>query len=158
MPDWCDNTLIVSGQAKEVEKFILENQGGQGEPLLFSKAVPEPTYEHYTDSSSKTNPGGLPDWYQWRVSNWGTKWEPNSYRPIDIEEIIINNRKLKSARYNFETAWGPADIWFDQIISKYKSLKFCLTYSEEGNDFGGAVIAANGEITSHSVDSSKEYA
>lgn len=152
MPNWCYNTLIISGQAKEVEKFILDNQGGEGEPLLFSKSVPEPTYKHYTDSSSKTNPGGPPDWYQWRVTNWGTKWEPNSHRLIEVETIKIDNKELKTATYYFDTAWGPAGSWFEKVITQYKNLKFCLTYSEEAEEFRGSLIAINGEITSHLED------
>jgi hypothetical protein len=157
MPNWCYNTLIVSGSAKEVEKFVLENQGKGEDPLLFSKSVPEPTYEGYTDSSSKTDPDGLPDWCQWRLANWGTKWEPNSAGSVVIEEHKINNQPIKTANYQFETAWGPADVWFKRVIVKYKNLKFCLTYSEEGGDFGGAFVAVGGKIAGHAEDESMSY-
>lgn len=157
MPNWCHNTLTVSGSPEEVDRFIKENTGDEGESLVFSKAVPEPTYDGYDDGSSRTTKEGLPTWYDWRCENWGTKWDP--YLENEAEEKIIESgeEKTKVATYHFDTAWGPGDVWFDKVIAQYKNLKFCLTYGEAGSDFGGAVIADNGEIISNTNGSASDY-
>jgi hypothetical protein len=159
MPNWCHNILTVSGNVEEVDKFISENQGrlDEGEFLLFSKAVPEPKYEGYEDGSNRQTEKGLPTWYDWRVDNWGTKWEPNIGQDAEIESLNGNGQQIKVATYKFDTAWGPAEAWFSKVIEQYKEVKFCLVYGEPGCDFGGSLIASSGEIISDSEGSAREY-
>lgn len=159
MPNWCHNTLTVSGNVDEVDRFIRENQGNldEGENLLFSKAVPEPTYEGYDDGSKRMTDEGLPTWHDWRVENWGTKWEPNVDQSADEKVIENGGEKIKIATYYFDTAWGPADIWFEKMITKYSNLKICLTYGEPGGDFGGAIIADKGKIIGNDNGLASDY-
>jgi hypothetical protein len=150
MPNWCENTLIVTGDPEEVDKFVSENKDDKAdtEYLLFSKAVPEPTYEGYGDASKDKTPSGLPTWYKWRIENWGTKWEPDG-SGIEETTTFVNGRPVKTKKYYFGTAWGPANIWFEKMIDRYQPLRFSYVYGESGNDFGGAFIALDGKVISH---------
>lgn len=159
MPNWCHNTLTISGSKEKVDSFIKENQGNvsEGESLLFSKTVPEPNYEGYTDGSTKTTEDGLPTWFNWRLENWGTKWEPNIESDIEINILETATKTVQTATYYFDTAWGPAITWFEKAVEKYPEIKFCLIYGEVGSDFGGAMVASQGKIISDLEGSAAEY-
>lgn len=43
---------------------------------------------------------GFKDWYDWRIANWGTKW--NVEKNVDIDNLSDNNITLW-----FSTAWSP---------------------------------------------------
>jgi hypothetical protein len=61
MPNWCSNRATISGPAPVIRE-ITDILNQEDTPLL-AWMVPEPKYE------------GDQDWYNWRVSNWGTKWD-----------------------------------------------------------------------------------
>lgn len=157
MPNWCHNKLIVSGDKEEVDRFIEENRGKEGDGdeqvLLFSKSVPEPEYKEKSDG------GPFPDWYKWRIQNWGTKWEPDCGSPgfIEIKTSEVGGSEIKSATYYFETAWGPGYEWLQKTAPKYPKLRFCLIYGEPGGDYGGIVLYSNGEVMDESEGSAAEY-
>ena len=48
-------------------------------------------------------PGGINDdrWYNWRVANWGTKWEAYDQSEGDID------KECGYAEFTFNTAWAP---------------------------------------------------
>lgn len=150
MPNWCYNNLSVIGEGPEVNNFIDDNcgadEGANPQPLLFSKSVPEPELED-------------DGWYNWRLDNWGTKWEPNFEGgcQIDVREIDTGGRSLKMATYSFDTAWGPGDRWLEKTATKYPNLTFCLVYSEGGMNFGGSVIYKNGELRDESQGEYADY-
>lgn len=149
MPNWCENILTVSGPSEEVDRFIKDNNGGDGEALVFSKAVPEPTYEGYNGPSHEDTPSGLPTWYHWRIENWGTKWEPDSGTDVKKETKTVLDQEISTATYYFSTAWGPADAWFDKVVTKYPKLRLSYVYGEPGNNFGGVIVALDGKVTRH---------
>jgi len=77
------------------------------------------------------------DWYEWRVQNWGTKWEPSG---VDVEKGVDH------ILYDFDTAWSPPEPWVRSISTKYPDLTFRLSYEEPGNDFEGHVLVKDGAI------------
>ena len=81
MPNWCDNRITIHGPKKyirKIDKIVNENTNGDG---LLNYMMPMPTELKDTTSPSsaaeKKQPvvDGFDNWYDWRVSNWGTKWE-----------------------------------------------------------------------------------
>lgn len=126
MPNWCENELQITGKEAELQKFIAENfvkneESGKSE-LSFNAAVPEPA--HVGDS-----------WYDWRVKNWGTKW--------DIADVV---QSVEPCRINlfFSTAWAPPSPWLEVVATRYPKLKFILSYDEPGMDFAGKEVFENG--------------
>jgi hypothetical protein len=65
-------------------------------------------------------------WYDWRIKNWGTKWDAT---------LLQATRKKNIATLYFETAWAPP-------IEIYKALeeegfKVEATYVEQGMQYAG---------------------
>jgi hypothetical protein len=161
MPNWCENTLTLTGPADQVISFICENRGDTtaGEFLLFSKSVPEPTDKYYQADSHLDKPisaNSLPNWYHWRIDNWRTKTEPEII-DLDILTKEIDNRLIKTATYKFKTPWSPGDVWCQKVIEKYPKIKFCLVYGDSGADFSGIVVGASGNIVGLDEGSFGDY-
>jgi hypothetical protein len=145
MPNYCFNELVITGEKQQLVDFIQANSstedGEQFEPLLFSKAVPEPELE----------PGG---WHDWRVEHWGTKWEPEctdqvppreeGYQTLDDFWVFDDN--TDSAFIGFDTAWSPPIEWLEQVSALYPDLVFSMSYEEPGMAFRGVAQGKNGII------------
>ena len=128
MPNWCENNLTVRGPKKDLLRFK-KKVVGRGpyeseapvQPLSFHATVPQPKFDKDDDG-----------WYNWRVSRWGTKWEPSDVR---LEE------SFESLTYYFDTAWGPPLVWLQATASQFPKLEFRLFYAEGGCDFAGVARA-----------------
>lgn len=73
MPNWCNNSITITGPRDKIhtmwrQAIKPEEQGGG----LLRGICPEPEYAEPTEGQV------MPDWWNWRVSNWGTKWEISS--------------------------------------------------------------------------------
>lgn len=123
MPNWCANEFKIGGSDADVDKFMKENME-DGE-LSFAKSVPEPEYD------------GEGDWYDWRIQNWGSKWEPEMW-----SEFFQEGDKT----LYFNTAWGPPDGWLEKVANKYPNLCFSLRFAEGGCDFSGIMEYEYGEL------------
>jgi len=63
---------------------------------------------------------GAPTWYEWRVMNWGTKW--NAYDVVlegDDEEI----------KMRFDSAWSPPDQWFQTLLDSLQTKGWSASFS-----------------------------
>jgi hypothetical protein len=90
---------------------------------------------------------GTYDWYDWRVCNWGTKW--NAY---DVTEWSINeghwNGENSSATIYYETAWSPATALWLNMSKDYPTLDFYHEFADEGGSFLGSETIRDGRIIS----------
>lgn len=144
MPNHCENDLYLNveyGEDKQpIADFIkyarTENfyDDGEATDLDFNKFVPQP------DDLSKWEKGmGMPGWYNWRVENWGTKW--NAYE-IEVE----GDNGWGEAVYHFDTAWAPPLPVVLAMSEKFPDIEFQLTYFESGMEFNGILRCKAGEI------------
>jgi hypothetical protein len=163
MPNWCHNTLTVSGDPEEVAAYVehvkvpptkremhaggVDGPEGEyedpGQPLSFAKDVPEPA-EHDLGEG-----GMFPGWYEWRVNHWGTKWDANftggslvafgdETADIDASEKRRGALELPgSVQYKFDTAWSPPYYWLIASSEKHPELEFVLRFGEVGNGVAG---------------------
>ena len=111
MPNWCMNDLRISGDTEEILRFIEDNKT-DGE-FCFKTLFPEPEY---------ANPE---DWYEWRLQNWGTKWDVDG-------NVDVNKLDDDLYRLYFTTAWSPPIHWFETVVKNYPTLKFELNAGEPG--------------------------
>ena len=68
---------------------------------------------------------GTDSWYEWNVSNWGTKWNA-SY-------VKVKRFKNGNARVTFQTAWGPPMPIFERLAKDY-NVRIDGTFEIEGED------------------------
>ena len=82
---------------------------------------------------------GYDNWYDWRVRNWGTKWDVTDYycSVKDATEFVCT----------FSTAWAPPVNWMQYVSKLYPKLVFRISYIEEGMQFCGVSDAINGQLT-----------
>lgn len=80
---------------------------------------------------------GAADWYQWAVSNWGTKWSD-----CDTE---LESEYSGYLCFMFDSPWGSPHKAFDKIAKLFPKLKFILKYGQGETEFEGYVIWKNGE-------------
>ena len=151
MPNWCENTLDITGPEDSVNRFIMfakgeETDNGTIIPLSFDSLYPEPNYDEVEVFPTITvspvgNSSNMPDWWNWRNSNWGTKWDLDNHTTFDSG--------VGWANYMFDTAWGPPIELFVKVAADYPDLKFTLTYGESGMWFSGQAVYENGKMFSH---------
>ena len=134
MPNWCNNSLLVSHPDKEMmAKFAAGVKNGN----LFDTFIPMPQEMRDTTSPSiEINEAliekyGHSDWYGWALANWGTKWDC-SEGEFELEEDGVSGNGW------FDTAWGPPIAAFEEL----HKLGFSIDafYSEGGMQFCGTWI------------------
>ena len=114
MPNWCNNTLDISGDEAEIKRFKENAESYEDKQhLSLEKLYPIPEKEN---------------WYNWHVENWGTKW--------DVDGELINESS-ETLDYVFDSAWTPPIEAFTKISLDYPTLRFKLEFEETGMEFAG---------------------
>jgi hypothetical protein len=73
----------------------------------------------------------MPNWYSWRVSNWGTKWEVSA-------EIISHSVEDGWINLAFDSAWSPPlEAFYAWEAADSESRSFNIRYVEWGMAFCG---------------------
>ena len=163
MPNWCYNSLKVKGDKEKVKEFmskaiLITGEGQDKEVKEISLMALYPTPQRLLDAKCPSDDDamkanligeyGYPNWYSWRLSKWGTKWDLASPALSDSKE---DKNKLK-VTYTFDTAWSPPINAFEKISKDFPELKFNLKYSEEGMEFCGQVFYKDGITDNVDVD------
>ena len=69
-------------------------------------------------------------WYNWRVQNWGTKW--------DCYTLEIDDTDLPHGfEVTFETAWSPPEEVCSAIREQYPNVSISWFYDEPGCEIAG---------------------
>lgn len=149
MPNWCMNEMTISHNDPAMIKRAAEAWNA-GEFL--SVMIPEPDYK--TTPVAKTFPSlaaefakspedrqaaidNLPtiredSWWDWRVQNWGTKWDIGLSTELDNQAEVQDN----SFSVWFDSAWSPPTSAYDKLCE----MGFFITasYYEPGCAFVGS--------------------
>lgn len=112
MPNWCSNDLTISHPDPAKVAELCEAYKAEG---LLNYAVPMP---------EDVGEG----WYDWRVDNWGTKWEVQP----DCEIVAASPTEVS---ITFSTAWSPPIAAFEALCEKGFTLSDY--YIEDGVGFIG---------------------
>jgi len=78
------------------------------------------------------------DWYEWRLDNWGTKW--------DIYDSNCDRIDANTLQLLFYTAWSPPTGIFDKLVDMGYDVH--ARYLDEGWNYIG--MYNNGETTDFS--------
>jgi len=165
MPNWCYNSLCVSGNKEILADFVSktlvpcnmssEEEYDESHRFTFNILHPTPKalegntsplrkLEGEDDTQFKERMAenvrlyGADDWYRWHLDNWGTKWDASSTSVEQLDETNFN--------VQFHTAWSPPIDWFEKIIPMYPQLEFDLIFDEESQDFCGRMTGIEGEV------------
>lgn len=114
MPNWCQNVMYIKNHNPSLVKAIKEG-------TLCEHIVPEPK-----DDEGEPMSG----WYDWRVENWGTKWD------IKCEHVEVDDDDTLIVK--FDTAWSPPDKVFDAMHKK--GYLFEAYYVEYGMEYYGSYV------------------
>jgi len=168
MPNWCWNSLHIEGTKEDVSKFV-EAVEGEKTALDLNKILQSPkelnnigiqgvinggpreyrtvdgkevflTKEELEDLTKKF---GATSWYDWALTNWGTKWN------IDDASVTVFE---KGASFNFESAWSPPIAAIDKAAELYPELEFSMEFEEDGECFRGTATWSKGEQTSYNCE------
>ena len=144
MANICMNRLDVVGNEKEVDAFVerFEKDG-------ISAFYPTPKELEDVEAPAKTKEPeevvkrnvekyGHPDWYEWRVANWGIKW--------DVDNIQLEYLDKGEAGFSFDSPWDAPGKAFETISKVFPELTFKLDFIETGMAFFGETVCKNGEI------------
>jgi len=100
----------------------------------YTKVKVKPTFPSIKGNDDPVNPESA--WWDWRVQNWGTKWEITTDEAyIDIQENEI--------RASFATAWSPPTGIFDKLVDQGYGVN--ALYYEGGCCFCGQYVDGSDE-------------
>jgi hypothetical protein len=136
MPNWCDNELYVEGDPKSLKAFLDENESDTC-VLSFNQSVPVPKEVLEQEKKNLEHKIFSPV-VDWRMRNWGTKWDIGGEPRIDAFD---DNAVLR-----FDTANSPPIPWLKTIAKKYPKLYFDLSWEELGNDETGRFSVQGAEV------------
>jgi len=146
MPNWCDNTLRVTGDAEALKRFVVDITNEDESITILKNLVPFPAE---LEGPEITALGGevvgrafTDDGYSWCLRNWGTKWG-------DCEtEITVNDDYLV---IRFQSAWSPALAGIERISRLFPTLTFQTDWVEEGLQSIGAASYQDGRESIYDV-------
>jgi hypothetical protein len=95
--------------------------------------MPKQVFRGNLSSRQQALSGGM-NWYDWSVSNWGTKW--NSYSFHRLDDGIA-----------FDTAWSPPEPVIEKLSEMFPEVHITHEYFDEGWNFWGVDEYLAGEKT-----------
>jgi hypothetical protein len=133
MPNWNENKLSVMDCSPELESYLKENG------LSFEKIKPTPP--ELLEGNG---------WYNWRLENWGTKWDLSEQEQREVADQLISESADFQA--TFMTAWSPPLQAIAALSEMFPNDQFTLDYFESGCWFAGTAIISEGQIDDSQVD------
>jgi hypothetical protein len=147
MPNWCENRIKISGSTEKINK-LWEDVNSNG---LLNALRPQPDnlFLENLDSEKRLelDEDGVPNWYDWRIENWGTKWEVNT-QDLCVED---NGDGTSDIYGDFDSAWSPP---IEAYIAFNEADNGCEVegwYSEFGCDYCGLYNSREGDVYCDSV-------
>lgn len=133
MPNWNENKLSIMDCSPELESYLKENG------LSFNKIKPTPP--ELLEGNG---------WYDWRLENWGTKWDLSEEEQREVADQLIS--EIADFQAIFMTAGSPPLQAIAALSEIFPHDQFALDYFESGCWFAGTAIISQGEIDDNQVD------
>lgn len=160
MPNWAENQLIISGDTESIQAlraFIAgTNNRGEHLPFDFNKVIPIPEELDLTTSPNNINAQammdkyGYADWYDFKCTRWGTKWNLSEVEVIETDDNVLEMR--------FDTAWSPPEGIILQLSILFPELHFELWSCDPACDWGFHMVCdLGGLITCESTTCNETF-
>ena len=138
MPNWCNNSFSITGNIESIKDLWDTAQtADNGSFGLLNAIMPMPVELEGTTAPSESGD----NWYNWRVNNWGTKWDVTD----EGLEFIDHGDGTASISGWFDSAWAPPIGAYEQLAADFDSCVIECSYYEPGMDFGGFWSSENGD-------------
>ena len=146
MPNYCNNNIVITGPNSVIDKIEKIANGDKGDLLQYfypmTKALQDTTAPLQKDATKEEKAKakenlkkyGYDNWYDWRVENWGTKWDIMEFYNINRKKIGEDESEIS---LGFDTAWAPALGAYERFIDKNSNCSLKAYYYEPGCDFMG---------------------
>lgn len=130
MPNWCSNTLLITGDTSTLVqlKSVIEQDDDHG---LLEAIAPIGEYDRET-----------------AISKWGTKWDVSS----EGLEYTDNGDGTSTIEGYFDSAWSPPVEAFTTLAQQWDSCYIELRYFEPGMSFIGMYDSEGGDDYWENVD------
>jgi len=143
MPNWCNNNISITGPNSVIDKIekIVKEEKEENGLLNFFHPMPKQLEGTTSPSSSADKPQpmveGFDNWYDWRVENWGTKWELCEFYGVDRQYHSEQNEGESTITFGFDSAWSPPINAYEQFLRDNEDCSLKAWYYEGGCDFMG---------------------
>lgn len=137
MPNWCENILTIEDCSAELTEYLKENG------LSFEKIKPTPPEMLEGDG-----------WYNWRVENWGTKWDLTDNEKEEFSRRL--DQDGASLCIAFDTAWSPPTQAIVALSNMFPNDLFRLDYYECGCDLAGTDYIKNETLNENILQDEEE--
>ncbi len=133
MPNWCNNTITLTGPKEKITAIYAK---AKKDDALLQQLKPMPEALEGTTSPApkegKVQPlvDGFDNWYDWRVQNWGTKWD------VDMDGLELSDDGTTINGW-FDSAWAPPIHAYEYFLTDNEDCSIKSYYYEGGMDFGG---------------------
>lgn len=152
MPNWTNNHIVFIGSKKAVKAFMKkakpqqDDKGNKVYALSSWLPIPKTFLEHDTTNYEKDMPSvaayqqkkyGVVGWYQWRLLNYGCKWDS----AFDSLEISEDGTKID---VQCDTPWSAPLAWCMTMADRNPELRIEI-YSHYEDNANEGVIFEDGE-------------
>ena len=133
MPNWCNNTITLTGPKEKITAIYAK---AKEDNALLQQLKPMPDALEGTTSPApkegKVQPlvDGFDNWYDWRVQNWGSKWD------VDADNLELSDDGTTISGW-FDSAWAPPIHAYEYFLTDNEDCSIKSYYYEGGMDFGG---------------------
>jgi hypothetical protein len=133
MPNWCNNTITLTGHKEKITAIYAKSKEDNA---LIQQLKPMPEALEGTTSPApkegKVQPlvDGFDNWYDWRVQNWGSKWD------VDADNLELSEDGTTIEGW-FDSAWAPPIHAYEYFLTDNEDCSIKSYYYEGGMDFGG---------------------
>ena len=153
MPNHTTNELTITRRKRGAKVMQIDDPKLRDLLKRFSldRVIPMPE-----ELKGTTSPSDSPNWYDWSIDNWGTKWDvyPSYGYDANEDETI----DLFSTDGKFFTAWSPPIPVIRKMQQDYLDYKIELEYVDEGWGYAGFLMSDGTEVTITEEEKIIEYA
>ena len=122
MPNWCSNTLEITGSKEKIAHIGKELDHNEGKNF-FDVFVP-----------NAEEVGKSEEWYSYNLENYGCKWNCDA-SDWEVEDGIDES----SIKISFDSPWGPPIALYDRLMEE-EGVSILASYFEPGMCFVGEYI------------------
>jgi hypothetical protein len=151
MPNWCNNRLTIAHKdADVIDNLMAQIRAGDGNLFQFIKPMPDNIFRGALgdDERKECESKGIPNWYDWSVSNWGTKWDACNMSWSQLDDHTLE--------FDFDSAWSPPFGVYEALAEQEFEVE--AYYVEYGMMYAGEWHCdADGQVTDEYSDDISEY-